>query len=188
MTQTLKLVLGVVGLIAVLAIAGIAHNLIVDTAYSPPQQTGQTPAADPQDRTPAPDFAMLDREGNTLQLSDMKGRPIVLSFWTSWCPACSAGQPGFNTVYAELGGQVQFVMLNLTDGRRETMQSATGYLEEHGYTFPVFFDTEGNGARAYGVRSLPTTVFIDRDGYVAATFQGFMNIESLRREIDLIRE
>ena len=188
MSKKLKLVLGVVGLIAVLAIAGIAHYLIPGTTDSAQLQTGQPPAADTSDRTPAPDFAMLDRDGNAVQLSDMKGRPIVLSFWTSWCPACSAGQPNFDAAYREFGGQVQFIMLNLTDGRRETKQSATAYLEEHGYTFPVFFDTEGNGAMAYGVRSIPTTVFIDQNGNIAATFQGFMSAEALRREIDLIRE
>jgi thiol-disulfide isomerase/thioredoxin len=131
----------------------------------------------------APDFTVLDAGGNEVRLSDFFGRPIVLNFWASWCPPCRAHKPDFDKIYDEMKADVAFLMVNLTDGQRETIESASSYIAEHGYRFPVYFDTTREAAWAYGVTSVPTTVFISKDGYVTHEHIGRMNEDLLRSGI-----
>ena len=78
-------------------------------------------------------------------------------------------------------------MVNMTDGDRETVEIASEFVAQQGYTFPVFYDTAQNAAITYGVYSLPTTLFIDADGYLAAYAPGAIPRESLLQGIDMIR-
>lgn len=76
--------------------------------------------------------------------------------------------PDFDDAAARLEGQVQFLLVNMTDGSRETLESAQAYLEETGISTPAYFDTSYSAAIAYGVTSLPTTYFIDAQGGAVA--------------------
>ena len=138
----------------------------------------------------AADFTMTDREGNTLTLHGFieNGKPIVLNFWASWCPPCRIEMPDFEKVYAELGNEVQFIMLNLVDGTRETKESGVKFIDEQGYTFPIFFDYNRSGASAYAVRSIPTTIFIDKDGYITNTMIGAIDEETLRNGVNSLTD
>ena len=78
------------------------------------------------------------------------------------------------------------MMVNLTDGSRETVESASAFIEEQGYTFPVFFDTQYSGAAAYGTSAIPVTFFIDRDGNLIAYAQSAIDAETLQEGIDMI--
>jgi thiol-disulfide isomerase/thioredoxin len=138
------------------------------------------------ERTKAPDFTVYDADGDAVRLSDLLGRPVVLNFWASWCPPCMAEMPEFNAVYEALETDVAFMMVDLTDGQRETKETGTRYIEDRGFSFPVYFDTEQEAANAYGVMSIPTTVFIDRDGYIAAGAQGAIDAKTLEDGIALI--
>ena len=93
--------------------------------------------------------------------------------------------PEFEEKYLELGEEVQFLMINMTNGR-ETMSTAKSFLEDTGYVFPVVFDTEMSAAYAYGAYSLPTTFFIDAEGNAIAQATGAIDAETLQRGIDLI--
>jgi len=134
----------------------------------------------------APDFTVYDREGNAVQLSDYFGKPIVLNFWASWCGPCKMEMPDFQDQYLELGEEIHFLMINVTDGSRETVESASAFIEEQGYTFPVFYDTDSDAALTYGAYALPTTYFIDAEGFAAVQATGAINGETLRRGIDII--
>ena len=152
--------------------------------YTPEDSPGDTPDAD---RTPAPDFTVQDINFNDVRLSDYRGKPIVLNFWTSWCGACAALMPILYEAFEEMGEEVHFMMGNLVDGMRETRESAEAYIRDNGYTFPVYFDVEREAAIAYAVRSIPTTFFIDAQGYAAAHAIGMINPRTLRQGIDLIK-
>ena len=134
----------------------------------------------------APDFQVYDKDGNGVHLSDFFGKPIVLNFWASWCGPCQSEMPDFNEKYAELGGDVHFVMVNMTDGGRETVETASAFIEKNGYDFPVLFDTKSEAAMTYGAYSLPTSFFINAEGHVIAQAVGAIDAATLQRGIDMI--
>ena len=144
--------------------------------------------SDEQEQVAAPDFTVYDASGNPVKLSDYFGKPIVLNFWASWCGPCQMEMPDFQEKYETLNGQVQFLMINMTDGSRETVTSASEFIKDQGYTFPVFYDTETDAAAAYRANSLPTTYFIDANGYVIARATGAISGDTLQRGIDMITE
>ena len=141
------------------------------------------------DKMQAPDFAVVDADGNSVKLSEMiaNGKPVVLNFWASWCPPCKDEMPEFDTVYKEMSGDVTFFMVDLTDGQRETVEMAAKHVYDNGFSFPIYFDTKQEAANAYGIRSIPTTIFIDKDGHIVTGAEGQLDEKTLRYGISLIQ-
>ena len=96
--------------------------------------------------------------------------------------------PDFNEKYLEIGEEVQFLIINMTDGSRETVETASAFIAEQSYSFPVFYDTDQDAASTYGVYSIPTTYFIDAEGSAIAQATGAIDAETLQRGIDMIFE
>lgn len=140
-----------------------------------------------QGKTMSIDFTVQDIEGNNIKLSDFYGKPIVLNFWASWCPPCKSEMPEFNQVNNDLNGVVQFLMINQTDGDRETIESGSEYVKSQRFTFPVYYDTRLEAAFVYNVTSIPTTFFIDKDGYIISQVKGAMSKEILMSNIEKIK-
>ena len=166
-------------LVGLIGGASVLYNqLSVD--YAPQQMVTQ------EIENLAPDFTVTDRDGNAVKLSDFFGKPIVLNFWASWCGPCQYEMPDFEEAYKELGEDVVFLMVNLTDGHSETVNSAKAFLEEAGYTFPVYFDTLSEGAMTYQVYSIPCTYFLDRNGALVTRNVGMITADALRQGIEMI--
>lgn len=138
------------------------------------------------ERVAAYDFTVYDKDGNPVKLSDMKGMPVVLNFWASWCPPCKAEMPDFDEIAKQYEGKVAFMMVNLTDGQSETQSSAQAFIDSMGYTFPVYFDLDSDAAYAYGIQSIPNTFFIDSDGNLVAYVDQMIDGDTLRRGISMI--
>lgn len=150
------------------------------------QQENNETETEENQKTLAPDFTVYDADGNEVNLHDFTGKPTVLNFWASWCGPCQMEMPDFHEKYLELGDEINFLMVNVTTGR-ETLESAKKFIAEKGYTFPVFYDTMSDAAATYGAYSLPTTYFIDAEGYAVAQATGAINGETLLRGIDMIK-
>lgn len=144
---------------------------------------------DEDDRVVAPDFTVIDYDGNEVKLSDYIGTPIVLNFWASWCPPCKAEMPHFNKVSEEYPREeLLFLMVDLADGNRETVEKGKKYVEDNNYTFTVLFDTKQDAAVTYGVRSIPSTLFIDKEGFIVGGVEGGIDEKTLRHGVSLIMD
>lgn len=134
----------------------------------------------------APDFTVYDLEGNEVNLTDFFGKPIIVNFWASWCGPCQMEMPDFDKAYASYKDEIEFLMVNMTDGSRETLEKASSFIAESGYTFPVYYDTDYSAAITYSVSSLPTTYFIDAEGKLTAHAKGAIDADTLQQGIDMI--
>lgn len=138
-------------------------------------------------KTKALDFAVYDSDGNRRGPSDYLGKPVVINFWASWCGPCKLEMPDFEEIYKEMGDEIQFMMINLTDGSRETRETADAYISEQGFSFPVFYDLDYDAANTYGAYSIPMTFFIDEEGYLIARAVGAIDQQTLKEGIEMIR-
>ena len=135
----------------------------------------------------APDFTMTNASGEEVKLSDFFDKPVVLNFWASWCGPCKSEMPHFEDAYQKYGEDINFVIVNLTDGARETVEAASDFIEEQGYTFPLYFDTNTEGAMTYGTYSIPVTYFIGADGVPVAQANGALDAATLQKGLDMIQ-
>jgi cytochrome c biogenesis protein CcmG/thiol:disulfide interchange protein DsbE len=128
----------------------------------------------------APDFTLQDLAGNSVTLSSLKGRPVLLDFWASWCGPCRAEMPvveRLNRDYAARG----LAVIGVDVG--ESRETVAHYIAQQGYSYTVVLDSDLEAAMLYNARALPTLVVIDTDGNVAAYGQGMRSEAELRANI-----
>lgn len=143
-----------VPVVALLAVGGVALFRVRPTA-----ELGR----------PAPGFELprLDGDG-TIALAGLRGTPVVINFWASWCEPCKDEAPELARAWEELGDAVRFLGVNILDGRDDALAFARRY----GLGYPSLRDTRGVVAKRYGVTGVPETVFIDASGRVAGAYIG----------------
>lgn len=132
---------------------------------------------------PAPDFTLEDADGRQLRLSDLRGRPVVLNFWATWCVPCKAEMPELQALYDETGAGAGFELLAVN--MREAPAPAAAFGTELGLSFPLVIDPAGRLADSFRVTVLPTTYVIDAEGVVRAQQLGPLDRERLRELLAL---
>ncbi len=153
MKRIIKMLILVSILILGVAVAGCSLN----TAPSP---VGPSPAGNL-----APDFKLQNLDGQSISLSSLRGRPVMLNFWASWCGPCRAEMPHIQAVFEDEKWKDQgLVILAVNIG--ESSSTAKKFVEDNSLSFPVLLDSDQSVARDYNVRGIPATFFIDKDGII----------------------
>jgi cytochrome c biogenesis protein CcmG, thiol:disulfide interchange protein DsbE len=112
----------------------------------------------------APDFTLTALDGGEMQLSSLRGQPVILNFWATWCPPCRAEMPELEALWQRYRDN-GLLLIGVDQG--ESAATVERYARDIvGTTFPLLLDTNQAVGRAYGVRALPTTVLIDRQGRI----------------------
>ena len=177
-----SLIIHILIFVFVIAAAGIIYTKLSES-YSP-EESKSGSLGESSTVEQAPDFTVLDTGGNEVSLSDFIGKPVVVNFWATWCSPCKSELPAFETAAEKYGEDVVFLMVNLTDGARDTVEKVTKFVEDNEYSFPLYFDTEYSAAIAYSVYSIPMTVLINADGSLLDSHIGAMSEETLNCYIE----
>lgn len=142
----------------------------------------------PVKRNMATDFTCYDDAGHAVSLSGMRGKPVVVNFFASWCGPCKMEMPYFDECYARYGDQVTFMMVNLCAFGNDTKENGKQMVESGGWTFPVYFDSDGDAATRYAIRAMPTTIFVSAEGELKGRHTGMMDKETLEKTIQAMIE
>lgn len=166
-----------IGAVLILGGVWIGFNRQAD-----PSATGDQPAL-PVVGSPAPEITLQNLQGETVSLSSMRGRPVLVNFWATWCGPCRVEMPEFQEAYLTHGDDLVILAVNATN---QDNGDIAGFVNDLGLTFPILLDEEGEALSAYDVFAMPTSVFINRDGIIVDIFTGPINrayIESKLSEL-----
>ena len=131
---------------------------------------------------PAPKLKLLDMDGHAVNLEKLRGRPVLINFWATWCPPCRKEMPSLQRLWKKLGNSgLQIVAVNVAEDE-DTILGFIGTLDDVP-TFPILFDKDSAVMRAWPVKGMPTTFLVNKDGrivYRAIGGRDFDSPESLR--------
>ncbi|MEG0260380.1 MAG: thiol-disulfide oxidoreductase ResA [Lysinibacillus sp.] len=132
----------------------------------------------------APDFVLVDMEGEKHKLSDYKGQGVFLNFWGTWCPPCEKEMPAMDRQYHNYKDKgVQTLAVNIAQTDFEVQK----FVDKHNLKFPVVIDKTKDVMRAYNVgKTLPATVLIDPEGKVVDVILGEMTEADIASYMELI--
>ncbi len=132
----------------------------------------------------APDFQVQNLDGQTISLSDLRGKPVLLNFWATWCPPCRGEMPYLQQIYEEWSNK-GLMLFALDIG--ESPALVKEFLETNNFSMPVLLDTERSVAQKYSIQYYPTTFFIDKNGIIQEKKVGaFQNKEEIERYLGKI--
>jgi peroxiredoxin len=127
----------------------------------------------------APDFELINLDKEQVSLSSLRGKPVLLNFWATWCGPCRIEMPFIEEVHEQRAGQGLVV---LAVNVQESPDAVKRFIEGNGFTFPVLLSPGSDVPLAYNVRGIPATFFIDADGVIRdikiGAFRGVGEIES----------
>ena len=139
---------------------------------------GQTPA--PQQGFLAPDFELKTLTGETVRLSDLRGQAVLVNLWATWCPPCREEMPAINKMYEEYKDR-GFVVLAVDMTYQDDPTEVQPFADKYALSFPILLDESGTVGKAYQLKSLPSSYFINRDGIINEVVIGGPMAEALLR-------
>jgi peroxiredoxin len=163
--------------VLVLGVIAVALGSAFYTAYSSDEsivEVGEN----------APDFTLVNLEGEEIRLSELRGKGVVINFWATWCNPCKREMPLIEEQYQIVKDQeIEILAVNIA----ESNLAVSSFIKRLGVTFPVLLDSDRAVTQRYGVGALPSTFFINKDGIVVEHFVGEMNESILVKRLDLIK-
>ncbi|MFC4409529.1 peroxiredoxin family protein [Chungangia koreensis] len=132
-----------------------------------------------------PDFEVKTLDGESVKLSDYKGKKVILNFWASWCPPCKAEMPHMQNYYEDYAEKdnVEILAVNLTNAEYGGIDDAIQFVEDYELTFPIPTDEDGSLEKTYEILTIPTTFTIDTAGLIRHKIVGPMDEQMM---IDLV--
>lgn len=145
-------------------LASSKAGILSSTTIAAPNEAAMGELISGGDNQVAPDFALKDVNGNTVHLSDYRGKVVVLNFWATWCPPCRKEIPDFMDLQKTYGDQgVQFLGVSLDEGGLPTVQN---FLKSNPITYPILIGEKAMVAKYGEMNAIPVTYFIDRKGVI----------------------
>ncbi|SKA95983.1 Peroxiredoxin [Sporosarcina newyorkensis] len=138
--------------------------------------------------SPAPDFTLETLAGETVTLSELKGKKVILNFWATWCPPCKAEMPHMESFYSKLTDedQVELIAVNVTESEKLGISEVENFVKSYKLSFPIPLDKTAEVTRMYGVFSMPTTFMIDTKGRIAQKVIGPLDEKTLNELVDFM--
>ncbi len=171
------MVAGVIGVVALLAVAVVLFSSGSDDTANDPPVAAASPGVD--ESGAVPNVTLSDFDGNPVHLADYVGRPLVINFWASWCVPCLAEMPGFEQVYQRQRPAVQFLGVNLQDDPA----AAAAVIRQTRISYPVARDIDGSAFVALRAFGMPTTIFVSAEGEVLSLHTGGLSAADLEEQI-----
>lgn len=132
----------------------------------------------------APDFQLQNLDGQLVSLSDLRGKPVLLNFWATWCGPCRGEMPHLEQIYQEWSNK-GLILLTINIG--ESSSQVGDFMREYNLSMPVLLDIRQVVAQQYNITAIPTTFFIDKDGIIQEKIVGaFPNKESIEQHFNKI--
>jgi peroxiredoxin len=144
----------------------------------------ESESAEAQVGQPAPNFQLKNLDGESVSLKDLKGNPVLLNFWATWCKPCVHEMPYLQEIYDEWSSKGLILLaINIGDGP----SAVEGFLQDHDLALPVLLDIEGTLAQKYNIVGIPTTFFLDTDGVIQEKIIGaFPNKAEIEKRLPKI--
>ncbi|HEY5260502.1 MAG TPA: TlpA disulfide reductase family protein [Solirubrobacteraceae bacterium] len=161
-------------LICVVAAAALVAFVVVGLAGSSGGSDGR----------PAPPLPREQLSGEVVTLGALRGRPVLVTFWASWCGPCGEEAPALERFSRDLDGRATLVGINWSD---PSLSNARAFIKRHRWTFPNLRDSQGTVGAEYGLSGLPTTFVIDSAGTVRATLRGPQTQQTLTRALASVK-
>lgn len=174
---------GIAGFVVTVLVVGVLLAVFWARLLTANQQVQALPSSPLVGHT-APDFTLTiynGTPGQKIHLADLKGHPVVINFWASWCQPCQEEMPIIEAAYQKYRGDgVIFVGVDFED----KADAAMAFVRQYGVTYPVGPDTtNGDIAIAYGVTGTPETAFVGRSGVVTQKVGGALDDRTLEQAI-----
>ena len=164
-------------LYAVILLAGLVW-IFASADKTNSATAGRIPA--PQKGFLAPEFKLETSDGQSIALTDYRGKAVLVNIWATWCPPCRAEMPTIEKVYQEYQDQ-GLVVLGIDSTIQDDPTAIVPFVKQYGITFPILLDINGEASNLYELRSLPTSFFIGRDGIIDEVVIGGPMSEALLR-------
>jgi peroxiredoxin len=145
----------------------------------------QSKPAPPEGDNPAPDFMLKTPDGTPVSLSDLHGKVVLLNFWATWCPPCTLEMPELDALYRRYGDAKDFVVVGVD--LEERPQEVASFAQQKDIAFPLLVDPNGRVIQEdYGIRTLPASVIVDREGRIRDRWTGALRLEAVLARLEKV--
>src|SRR5579875_4011047 len=167
----------IVAAVVLITLLTVAIVQAMEKKADKPDSTNQAakPKASLEIGSKAPDFTLKTLTGETVKLSSLKGKKVILNFWATWCPPCKAEMPEIEQFYQTAGKDIVILAVNI-----DPQLDVKGFVDKNHITFPILLDTNDKVNEQYQIISIPTTFFIDKNGVIQNKIVGAMKLADMK--------